>query len=69
MSTLANNHLEIQNDINRLLAQANALIDVLCVEDQYRAIDTVTLSNALWLLGERITDIDHACQQLFKEVA
>ncbi|MDD1795117.1 hypothetical protein LRP50_18470 [Enterovibrio sp. ZSDZ42] len=69
MSTLTNNHLEIQNDINRMLAQANALIDMLCVDDQYRTIDAATLSNALWLLSDRITDIDHACQQLFKEAA
>ncbi|MFD2177762.1 hypothetical protein [Veronia pacifica] len=69
MNTVAKNTQEIQDDINRMLAQANALIDTLCVDDQYRTIDITTLSNALWLLSDRITDINNACQHLFKEAA
>ncbi|RXJ70782.1 hypothetical protein CS022_22420 [Veronia nyctiphanis] len=69
MNTVPKNLHSLQEDIDRLVFQSKALVITLSAQDQFKSLTDETLSSALWLLNDRLNDIDQACQRLFEETA
>lgn len=65
MKIVAKNNLDIQDDISRLLFQTKALVMTLSADQQFEVLNSETLSNAFWLLDDRLSDLEQACEKLF----
>jgi len=52
-----NKALQLKNELDKNIYQAEAAINVLCIEDHFEVLDKDTLAGMLWLLSESIYKI------------
>ncbi|MFD2176933.1 hypothetical protein [Veronia pacifica] len=64
MATLSKDTLDLQNDIDRMLSQSIAVLDSLSFEDQFKCLPTNTIASVLWLLSDRLREIEINYQAL-----
>lgn len=69
MENIANNSLDYQEEINRLVSQTKALLLTLTAQDQFKTLHEQTIADALWLLTDRLSDIETTCGNMFKEAS
>ena len=58
-----NKALQLKNELDKNIYQAEAAINALCIEDHFEAMDKDTLAGMLWVLAENIEKI----KQLIKK--
>ncbi|WP_027669702.1 hypothetical protein [Rheinheimera baltica] len=63
-TTKSNQLIDTVDNLNRLTGQARAVVTSLCSDDNFKTLNEATLANLLWLLGERLDDIDKQIKQI-----
>lgn len=58
-----NKALQLKNELDKNIYQAEAAINALCIEDHFETMDKDTLAGTLWILSEKIEKI----KQLIKK--
>lgn len=54
---MQNNALQLKNELDKNIYQAEAIIDVLCNEDHFDTLNKDSLAGSLWILAEKIEQI------------
>ena len=57
---MSKHHLDLEDDVRRYLHQIHSLIAALTVEDSAQYLSPKYLLGALWLLQDRVDDLDEA---------
>ena len=52
-----NKALQLKNELDKNIYQAEAAINALCIEDHFEAMDKDTLAGMLWLLSDNLKNI------------
>ncbi|MDF1644884.1 MAG: hypothetical protein P1U80_11945 [Pseudomonadales bacterium] len=68
IETARSQFLQAQDNFNRLLAQTKALAVVLMPEDESSTYSVEITANAIWLLTDRLKDIESAFEDTIKLV-
>lgn len=59
-----NKALQLKNELDKNIYQAEAAIHVLCTEDHFEALDKDTLAGMLWVLSENIEKIKRSVRKM-----
>ena len=60
----ANQYLDAQDNLNRLLSQASVLVDLLTTDDQFMDMEQDKLADTLWLLRDQMNALKIAGEYL-----
>ena len=52
-----NKALQLKNELDKNIYQAEAAIKALCIEDHFEGMDKDTLAGMLWLLSDNLKNI------------
>lgn len=63
-ATKSNQLIDTVDNLNRLTSQARAVVASLCSDDNFKTLNEATLANLLWLLGDRLDDIEAQIKQI-----
>lgn len=56
--------LDAFNNFDRLMAQTKTAILILTMNDNFKCMRDEDISNALWLIGDRVDDLQQAYESL-----
>ncbi|MDC3189148.1 hypothetical protein NQU96_05295 [Pseudoalteromonas elyakovii] len=59
-----NKALQLKNELDKNIYQAEAAINALCIEDHFEALDKDTLAGMLWTLSEKIEKIKRSVRKI-----
>ena len=59
-----NKALQLKNELDKNIYQAEATINALCIEDHFEALDKDTLAGMLWTLSEKIEKIKRSVRKI-----
>lgn len=59
-----NKALQLKNELDKNIYQAEAAINALCIEDHFEALDKDTLAGMLWTLSEKIEKIKRGVRKI-----
>jgi|GEM_PF-3284803 hypothetical protein len=59
-----NKALQLKNELDKNIYQAEAAINTLCIEDHFEAMDKDTLAGMLWVLAENIEKIKRSVRTI-----
>lgn len=59
-----NKALQLKNELDKNIYQAEAAINALCIEDHFEAMDKDTLAGMLWVLSENIEKIKRSVRKI-----
>lgn len=62
--TNTNQLINTVDNLHRLTGQARAVVTSLCSDDNFKTLNEATLANLLWLLGDRLDDIELQIKQI-----
>ena len=61
---MQNSALQLKNELDKNIYQAEAAINTLCIEDHFEAIDKDTLAGMLWVISENIEKIKQGVRKI-----
>tara|TARA_Y100000034_G_C6862783_1_gene392862 strand:- start:1081 stop:1290 length:210 start_codon:yes stop_codon:yes gene_type:complete len=61
---MQNNALQLKNELDKNIYQAEAAINALCIEDHFEVIDKDTLAGMLWVISENIEKIKQGVRKI-----
>lgn len=66
-----NKALQLKNELDKNIYQAEAAINTLCIEDHFEAMDKDTLAGMLWLLSDNLEKIKQDVRRIteYKDIA
>ena len=56
---------DLQDDFDRVMNQTKALASILMPDDESSRPSTAIVASAMWLLSDRLNDIEAACDKIF----
>lgn len=59
---------DLQNEFDRYMIQTQSLVCALICEDHAEDIGTVHVANLLWLIQDRLSDIDTIQKQVYEKL-
>ena len=65
-NTYSHQLLELQDDFNRVMCQTKALTSILMPDDQNSRPSTEVVAGGLWLLSDRLSDIEAVYDKIIK---
>ncbi|MCF2846578.1 hypothetical protein NH514_04765 [Pseudoalteromonas sp. ACER1] len=61
---MQNKALQLKNELDKNIYQAEAAINALCIEDHFDKMDKDTLAGMLWVLSENIEKIKRSVRRI-----